>query len=137
MIAPLMINESYWQDFSVGRKDIEDIYNLLLEKAIPLPANEILDYVITYRIKHELDSLQKQKTSQGKFYLPKDEYKVGESLSFPAFNLQKGKIKSIRDGLNPDFQEMKVIEVEFDGGKMKSFASRLDDHPLNQVLDTP
>lgn len=137
MIAPLLINESYWQDFSIGKKDIEDIYNLLLEKAIPLPANEILDYVIAYRIRQELDSLQKQKTSRGKSYLPKDEYKVGESLSFPAFNLEKGKIRSIRDGFNPDFQDMKVIEVEFDGGKIKSFASCLDDHPLNQVLDTP
>lgn len=137
MIAPLLIKETFWQDFSVGKKDIENIYNLLLEKAIPLPANEILDYLINNRIKLELDSLRKQKSSQGKIYLPKDDYKVGDTISFPAINMEKGKIQSIRDGFNPDFKEMKVLEVEFESGKVKFFASHLADHPLNQILDLP
>lgn len=137
MIAPLLITESFWQDFSVGKKDIENIYNLLLEKAIPLPAIEILDYLINNRIKQELDTLRKQKSSQGKIYLPKDDYKVGDIISFPAINMEKGKIQSIRDGFNPDFKEMKVLEVEFESGNIKSFASHLSDHPLNQILDLP
>ena len=137
MIAPSQIKETYWPDFAVGQKDIENIYNLLLEKAVPLPANEILDYLINNRIKQELDSLQKQKSVQGKIYLPKDDYKVGNILVFTAINMEKGKIKSIRDGFNPDFQELKVIEVEFDSGKSKSFASHLENHHLNQFLDIP
>ena len=137
MIAPQLIKETYWQDFSIGKKDIENIYNLLLEKAIPLTANEILDYLILNRIKQELDSFQKQKSSQGKMYLPKDEFKVGEIISFPALNMEKGKIQSIRDGFNPDFQDLKVIEVEFESGKSRSFASNLESHPLNQILELP
>ena len=137
MIAPLQIKETYWQDFAISQKDIENIYNLLLEKAVPLPASEILDFLINDRIKQELDSFQKQKTSQGNIYLPKDDFKVGDSLVFPALNLEKGKIKSIRDGNNPDYQDLKVIEVEFESGKSKSFASHLEKHPLNQILDIP
>ena len=137
MIAPQLISETYWQDFSVGKKDIETIYNLLLEKALPLSASEILDYLISNRIKLELDAYQKQKSSRGKVYLPKDEYKTGDIISFPALNMEKGKITSVRDGFNPDFLELKVIEVEFDSGKSRSFASHLENHPLNQVMDLP
>jgi len=137
MIAPQLISETYWQDFSVGKKDIEIIYNLLLEKAVPLSANDILDYLISNRIKQELDTFQKQKSSQGEIYLPKDEYKVGEILSFPALNMEKGKIKSVREGFNPDYLEMKVIEVEFDSGKTRSYASNLEEHPLNQIMELP
>lgn len=137
MIAPALIKETYWQDFSVGKKDIENIYNLLLEKAIPLPANDILEFLIINRIKQELDSFHKQKSSQGKAYLPKDDFKAGDILSFPAINMEKGKILSIRDGFNPDFPDLKVIEVELESGKSKSFASHLADHPLNQILDLP
>lgn len=137
MIAPLLIDETYWQDFSVGKKDIENIYNLLLEKAVPLTVNEILEFLINTRIKHELESFQKQKSSRGRVYLPKDEFKVSDIISFPAFNMEKGKIQSIRDGFNPDFQEMKVIEVEFESGKSRSFASHLEEHQLNQTLELP
>ena len=137
MISPIMINETYWQDFAIGKKDIETIYNLLLEKAIPLPANDILDFLINNRIKQELDSLQKQKSSQGNIYLPKNDFKTGESILFPANKMGKGKIKSIRDGFNPDYQDLKVIEVEFESGKSKYFASHLANHPLNQILDLP
>jgi len=137
MIAPQLINETYWQDFSVGKKDIENIYNLLLEKAVPLSANEILDYLISNRVKHELDAFQKQKSSLGKVYLPKDEFKAGEIISFPALNMEKGKISSVRDGFNPDFLDMKVIDVEFESGKSRSFASHLENHPLNLIQDLP
>jgi hypothetical protein len=137
MIAPQLISETYWQEFSVGKKDIESIYNLLLEKAVPLSANEILDYLISARIKLELDSFKKKKISQNRVYFPKDEYKIGEKISFPVFNMEPGKINSVRDGFNPDYLDLKVIEVEFDSGKIRFFASNLDDHPLNQILELP
>ncbi len=136
MIAPQLISESYWQDFAVGKRDIESIYNLLLEKAVPLSANEIIDFLISYRIKNELETFKKQKSSQGKVYVPKDEYQVGEMISFPALN-EKGKINAIRDGFNPDLEELKVIEVLFESGISRSFASHLEDHILNQILELP
>jgi hypothetical protein len=137
MIVSPQIKETYWQDFTVGQKDIENIYNLLLEKAIPLPANDILDYLINNRIKQELDNLQKKKAGQGNIYLPKNDYKVGNVLIFSNMDMEKGKIKSIREGFNPDLIDLKVIDVEFESGKFKSFASHLENHPLNNIFDIP
>lgn len=137
MIVSSKINEKYWQDFSVDQKDIENIYNLLLEKAIPLPATALLDYVISFRINQEMALLKKQKSEQGNIYLPKISYKVGENLVFPVFKMETGKVVSIRDGFNPDIQNLKVIEVEFESGKTKYYASNLESHPLNQILEIP
>ena len=135
MIAPLQTKEDYWEDFSVKEKDIEYIYNLLLEKSIPLPSKDIADHLIEYRISEEKERLESQRSKQGNIYLPKDEFKVGDKLAFPSVEMQQGKVRSIRDGYNPDFTDLKVIDVEFEGGNTRSFASKVDSHPLNHVLD--
>jgi hypothetical protein len=135
MIAQLHTKENYWEDFSVEEKDIEFIYNLLLEKSIPLPIKEITAHLIEHRISEEKDRLQRQRSKQGNIYLPKDIFKVGDKLTFPSAEMKEGMIKSIRDGYNPDFSDLKVIEVEFDGGKTRSFASNIESHPLNHILD--
>ena len=135
MIAPLQTKEDYWIDFSVKEKDIEYIYNLLLENSIPLPIKEITNHLIEYRISEEKKRLESQRSKQGNIYLPKNEFKVGDKLAFPSVEMQLGKVKTIRDGYNPDFTDLKVIEVEFEDGKTRSFASKVDSHPLNHILD--
>lgn len=135
MIAPLNIKEDYWENFSVEEKDLEYIYNLLLEKAIPLPIKEISERLIEFRIEEEIFRMQDQRSKQGNIYLPKDEFKVGDKLTFPALEMHEGKVTGIRDGYNPDFPGLKVIEVEFEGGKNRSFASRIENHELNHILD--
>jgi hypothetical protein len=137
MIAPLNIKEDYWEDFSVEEKDLEYIYNLLIEKAVPLPVREISDRLIGFRIEEEKSRLQDQRSKQGNIYLPKDEFKVGDKLTFPALEMREGKVTGTRDGYNPDYPELKVIEVEFDGGKNRSFASCVEQHALNHILDIP
>jgi hypothetical protein len=49
--------------------------------------------------------------------------------------MREGKVAGIRDGYNPEFPDLKVIEVEFEGEKNRSFASSLETHPLNHILD--
>lgn len=135
MIVPLQIKEDYWENFSVEEKDLEYIYNLLLEKAIPLPIKEISERLIDFRIEEEKLRLQDQRRKQGNVYLPKDEFKDGDKLIFPALDMREGKVTGIRDGYNPDYPDLKVIEVEFDGEKSRSFASSLKAHSLNHILD--
>lgn len=135
MIVPLNIKEDYWENFSVEEKDLEYIYNLLLEKAIPLPIKEISERLISFRIEDEKARLQEQRSKQGNIYLPKNEFKVGDKLTFTTLGMREGKVTGIRDGYNPDFPALKVIEVEFDGEKSHSFASSLETHPLNHILD--
>ncbi|MBM3136773.1 MAG: hypothetical protein FJZ98_01145 [Chloroflexi bacterium] len=135
MIATLKIKENYWENFSVEEEDLDYIYNLLLEKAIPLPIREISEQLIEFRIEKEWSRLQEKRSQQGNIYLPKDEFKVGDNITFPAFEMQAGKVRGIRDGFNPDFPDLKVIEVEFEGGKNRSFASCVENHALNHILD--
>lgn len=135
MIAPLQTKEDYWLEFSVQDKDLEYIYNLLLEKAIPLPIKMISDQLIDFRIEEEKARLQEQRSNQGNIYLPKDEFKIGDKLTFPALDMREGNVAAIREGYNPDYPGLKVVEVEFDGGKSRSFASCLETHSLNHILD--
>ena len=137
MIAPSKISEESWQNFSVNQKDIESIYNLLLEKAVPLSAAEILDYVISFRINQEMASLKKQKSEQGNIYLPKNNYNIGDNLVFPYFNMENGRVIAVHDGFNPDIQNLKIIEIEFETGKTKDFASNYQTHSLNRILEIP
>jgi len=135
MIAPLQIAEDYWQDFEIEKEDIEFIYNILLEKETPLTTNEIFSQLINSRIHRKIEELREKESKQGNIYLPKDEFKVGEQLVFTALDSKKGKINDIREGRNPDYPDLKVIEVELESGDKRSFASGIEDHPLNQVME--
>lgn len=135
MIAPIKLNENYWSDFSTDQSDIEFIYNLLIEKAIPLTTEELLSEIIKYRISQQLASLQKKSSEKGNVYLPKEKYKKGDKLVFPAFNMETGKVSEVREGFNPEYTDLKVIQVKMDSGEVKSFASNLENHPLNQSLE--
>ena len=135
MIAPMKITEDYWTGFSVEQSDIDFIYNLLLEKAAPIKSEELLKALITYRIEDEAARLQASIKSQGAFYLPKDDYTKGDSLVFPALDMQKGKVSAVRTGFNPEFEDLKVIEVKLESGDTRSFAANLETHALNQVME--
>ena len=135
MLATNQINKNYWEDFSVRQKDIEYIYNLLLEKEIPLSSNELIRSLISYRITLEKDNSQKKLQENNNFYLPKNEFKVGNKLVFPNNDMKLGEVQSIREGFNPDFENMFVLNVQFESGEKRSFASNISDHPLNHILD--
>ena len=125
MFASNKIIEEYWQNLSVKEEDIEFIYNLLLEKEIPLSTEILLKSLINYRIEQEKENSAKQLQSNNNIYLPKDEFHVGDKLQFPSLEMKIGEVLTIRDGFNPDFEDLKVIEVKFDSGKPKFFASNI------------
>ena len=137
MFASNKIIEEYWVNLSVNEKDIDFIYNLLLEKEIPLSTEILLKSLINYRINQEKENSAKQLRSKNNVYLPKDEYHVGDKLQFPSLEMAVGEVLNIRDGYNPDFEDLKVIEVKFDSGDSKVFASNIQEHPLNHILDIP
>jgi len=76
-------------------------------------------------------------------YLPKEKYEIGRGLVFPALDWQKGEVIDTRTGKNPEFGEFQVIQVEFQviqvqfkEGPVREFASRVEDHILNEPLET-
>jgi len=123
--------EHYWEEVKIQDHDIEFLYNHLLELEMPQTSMELTRALISERISVEKKNLENQQKSAGDVYLPKETYKAGQNLVFPALNWVKGKVKKVRDGVNPELAPFKVIEVTLETGEAKSFASELESHPLN------
>ncbi len=133
--VPFSLPPDYWKTLSLGKKDLEFLSNHLFENETPLTKEELVSVLIDERIRLERESLTKQQRSIGKTYLPEGHYKAGESLVFPALDWKKGKVTSVRPGVNPALGDFEVITVEFEGAGEKSFAASLANHPLNQPVE--
>ncbi len=134
MVAPTSLRENYWENFEFDDSDLDFLYNFLLESENPSSANELLRAVIDARISQEIENLKNRKDSKEILYLPKNEYNVGETIIFPAFNYKKGEVISIRDGFNPEMSPFKVMRVKLDSGEEKELVTNLEDHSLNQAV---
>jgi hypothetical protein len=130
----MAINEQFWIKYQVSDKDLDSIYNHLLEVERPLTAQELSTFLINQIIIDQSALQYHEKVGNSRIYLPKDEFHEGDVLVFPAINWSKGKVKTIRKGNNPDFPTLKVIEVEFENKESKLFASELDSHKLNNPV---
>jgi len=135
MVLSATTGKNLWDNFYLEDSDIEFIYNILLEKETPLPLSELLDALIANRINKEKEIILNKNLGEGKIYLPKDSFQVGEELIFPAFTWKKGKVIDIRDGFNPELTTFKVIKVEFEDGSIKEMACELISHNLNINTD--
>ena len=131
----LTLPVDYWQSFSLGKQDLEFLSTYLFENETPLTERELVPVIVNERIRNEREALVKQQQSSGKIFLPAENYTVGENLVFPALDWKIGKVVNVRPGINPSMGEFSVIEVEFEAGKSKLFASGLASHKLNQPLE--
>ena len=66
------------------------------------------------RFRAEKQAAESKQKSLGKPFLPKEKYSAGTELVFPALGWQKGKVASVRAGVNPAVGEFDVIAVEFE-----------------------
>jgi hypothetical protein len=133
--VPLTLPPDYWQIFFIGEQDLEFLSTYLFENEIPLTEKELVPVLVNERIRSEREALVKQQQSSGKVYLPAGNYKVGENLVFPTMDWKKGKVVSIRPGVNPAFEEFEVIAVDFEGGTSHLYAAGLTSHQLNQPVE--
>lgn len=133
-ITPLSLRKDYWDTFQILDSDLDLIYNHLLEIETPQTPQELARVIIEERIRTEKQALESQQQAGGSVYLPKGEYKTGQTLSFPAFDWQKGKVISVRPGNNPEIGEFQVLEVALDNGEKHQFAGSLAEHALNQPV---
>jgi hypothetical protein len=132
--VPFTLPPDYWSTFILGKKDLEFLNNHLFENETPLTEKELVPVLIEERIRIEREILTKQQLSLGKVYLPEGHYKIGESLVFPILDWKKGKVVSLRPGINPAIGNFEVIEVEFESGNSRLFAAGLASHKLNQPV---
>jgi hypothetical protein len=134
-IAPLTLRQDYWETFEYQEKDLDFLYNHLLEIETPQTAQELVRDLIVERIKSETQSLKSQNQANGKIYIPKDHYEVGQALVFPAMEWQTGKVVSVRSGNNPELPPFEVIGVDFNSSESRQFAASLEQHILNQPVE--
>jgi hypothetical protein len=131
VMASVSVRDDYWQTFEIEQEDIDFLYQYLLEVETPLTPAELTSALVEDRIRREIEQLDAQRSAGGEIFLPKETYKSGQALIFPAFGWQKGVVKSIRPGVNPDVPPFEVITVEFEGGETRQVAAGIADHMLN------
>ena len=135
VLAQFSLREDYWNSFELQDEDIEFLYNYLLDKETPLTSRELISALVEERIRREKIEIERQRSSKGDIYFPKESYTVGHNLVFPAFDWRGAKVISTREGRNPDLGGFEVIKVRFEDGEEKEFASGLEEHLLNQPPD--
>jgi len=133
--AVLSLPKDYWKTIPITKQDLEFINSYLFEHETPLTELELVPVWVNERIRLERMALLNQQKGEGKTYLPKENYKPGDRLVFPAFGWAKGKVASVRPGVNPEVGEFSVIDVDFEDGAKKMMAAGLVEHKLNQPVD--
>lgn len=131
VMALLSLREDYWETFRLLDEDVEFLYNYLLEQETPLTPWELAAALVRERIRREKQALEQQRTSAGDIFLPKEAYTAGQRLVFPQLSWQRGEVLGVRPARNPDLPPFEVIRVRMDDGEEREFASRLEDHVLN------
>ncbi|HSM23829.1 MAG TPA: hypothetical protein VK856_03110, partial [Anaerolineaceae bacterium] len=132
MIKEKIIN--IWENFEVTNNDIDFLFNRLFEIETPTNTVDLVKTLIEERIQQEKIRQENLQSAKGDVYLPKDDFVIGQKLLFPALDYKSGEIISIREGSNPELGEFSIIEVELSKGIKKEFASKLENHSLNQTI---
>ncbi|GAB4414581.1 MAG: hypothetical protein Fur0044_09350 [Anaerolineae bacterium] len=127
---------AYWQgQFTINSKDLEFIYNQILENNRVFTLDEIALALVKRQYQAE-ELAARSEFQQGKLYQPKESYAVGEQVVFPHLDFAVGTVKTTRQGHHPVHGTFTVIAVSFpNGSDTREFATNFDHpHPLN--LDT-
>lgn|SRR5271157_1349808 len=133
-MMPLSVREDYWETFEIKEKDLDFLYNHLLEIETPQTSHELVRSIVEERIRLERQLLESQQMVGGTIYMPKNHYQVGQTLELPSYNWENGKVVNVRPGNNPDLPPFEVIDLVLENGDKHSFAAGLEKHILNQPM---
>jgi hypothetical protein len=122
---------AYWgPEFILKETDMEFISSFLLEIERPQTAEQLTKALMAQRVTAEKSEIERMLSGRT-IYRPQNGYEVDEDLVFPAMEFTHGKVKSIREGFNPQHGRFNVIAVQING-KTREFAADLPiEHPLN------
>jgi len=135
VLATPSFREDYWEDFELEDYDIEFLYTHLLEIETPQTPVELIAALVEDRIQREMKDIETKRLSGGSIYLPQDIYDVDQKVVFPALDWRQAEVVGSRPGHNPDLGEFSVIQVRFDNGEEREFASDLVEHRLNNPYE--
>jgi len=128
---PVSAQPTTWDNFRLTRADLDHLFSRFLEGETPLTIRELALSLIDYRLKDAEDTLRHQ-IKKAELFQPRHTYMVGQQLVFPAQAFAMGKVVAERAGNNPEHGPFTVIEVEFESGKRREYASAITTpHRLN------
>ncbi len=130
----MAIDNNFWLTYSFSEKDLDSIYNFLLETEQPLDKFAITKFVVERVIQEQKELQKSKKLSGGQQYIPSKQYKAGDRLLFPQLEWKSGKVVSVRSGNNPEFPDLEVIDVHMATNETLSFAANLSSHKLNAPI---
>ena len=130
MNASSPISDTYWQSLEVKKTDTEFLLTHLFELETPLSTKDMVAALVTERARIEEEAALKKRKGSGEIYLPKETYKVGDELSFPALGWENGKVTAVRAGQNPSVGNFDVMTVLIEDEE-RLFAMGLEEHELN------
>ncbi len=135
-----LVRENFWETIEITEEDIDFLINYLFEIETPLKTNGLLEVFINKKIEIEKENLKKISQADGEIYKPLENYEVGQKILFLTENSSAGIVTNKRKGNNPEIGEFDVVEIKFDDGKVKQYASNLKEHNLNvesqpEILD--
>jgi hypothetical protein len=124
---------AYWaEEFTIIPDDLQYLSTLLVEEELPRSAQELGHALVLHYCQQE-EALIERTMSKGTPYQPKRSYEVGEQVVFPALDYVVGEVIGVRPGQNPEYGSFQVIQVAFESGEKRQFASELAaEHPLNR-----
>lgn len=125
MLGRQTLTPQYWtESLKITDDDIEALFSIMLENEMPLDGREMTRLFVERRVRLE-DDVWRERLSDGELFQPSASYDVGQKLVFPALSFALGEVVGARAGANPDQGNFTVIQVEFDDGNTREFASEL------------
>ena len=131
MLTSFSIREDYWENFSLNNEDVQYLYEHLLEIETPQTPQELVAVLVEDRLRRERAAMERKQSEGGAVYLPKESYKAGDKLVFPALAGQSGSVSSVRPANSYLEESFEVIEVALESGETRQFATGLQEHGLN------
>ena len=131
MIPSSFLPADYWQSLEINKYDTDFLLSYLFELETPTQTKELISALVVERVRFEQEMILEKRKGSGKIYLPKEKYKIGDELTFPALGWKKGKVLSLRIGKNPEVDEFEVMTVAMEDGNESLFAMGVDEHALN------
>jgi hypothetical protein len=127
--------DNTWQDFEISQNDLSTIFTHLLDTETPATHLDLARIIILNKIEKLQKVYEAEQKKIGDIYYPKDNHNISDTLIFPHLSWRKGKVIGVRQGENPEFQNLQVLEVEFEDSSRLSFAANVSNHKLNQPIN--
>jgi hypothetical protein len=136
-LTPELARPIDWNRFQVQDTDLEVVYNLLLEREVPLTTDEMARAIVERRLAAQRTAAIVPDAGSTS-YLPGETYTIGTRLTFPSIEGATGEVVGERVGVNPDLGSFRVIQVRFgEGVGTREFAAGLTQHKLNDAPEPP